>query len=51
MEMGGGGRSQKSIELYRSIAEFLFNVVIVSNPLPVDKILDWSKLKQMADNI
>ena len=21
------------------------------NPLPVDKILDWSKLKQIADNI
>ena len=23
----------------------------VFNPLPDDKILDWSKLKQIADNI
>ena len=23
----------------------------LSNPLPVDKIVDWSKLKQMADDI
>ena len=34
--------------LVRSIFFFFFDVF---NPLPDDKILDWSKLKQIADNI
>ena len=30
---------------------FLFFAVFHINPLPDNKILDWSKLKQIADNI
>ena len=26
-------------------------IIILINPLPDDKILDWSKLKQIADDI
>ena len=29
----------------------LQNMIMVINPLPEDKILDWSKLKQIADDI
>ena len=29
----------------------LKNMEIIPNPLPDDKILDWSKLKQIIDNI
>ena len=36
-----------SLLLYNNLNKFEHKV----NPLPDDKILDWSKLKQIADNI
>ena len=31
--------------------EDIIDYICMFNPLPDDKILDWSKLKQIADNI
>ena len=36
------------LSIWTSLKNLLFDWV---NPLPDDKILDWSKLKQIADDI
>ena len=41
-----GGNDLHEIEQY-----WPYSVKRVFNPLPDDKILDWSKLKQIADDI
>ena len=35
--------------MYEWISKLFYTLVLL-NPLPDDKILDWSKLKQIADN-
>ena len=51
LEFTNAGTIVITVNIFTRLVYDLCSVKMAFNPLPEDKILDWSKLKQLADDI